>query len=316
MSLHNQELSVALSLLIKRNPIIEVALENGEIVVKYLNKHEDRIQLPEVESPEMPTIDYEQIHESMTQYVNEKIKEIPIHEQAESNQYSELKEYIDLQLEFLKNQPDPKVEQIENNTTIYEQYDDSGLRVWVQSLLEEIKPVIEQHTHEETKIIKEEVDYIQVQNLIDQAVAKIASNTPNRVVIGIEQNFGDAVIVYSDGTRQVITDVLTPALTVYQGGGGGGPAGLSAYQIAIRNGFQGSEQQWLDSLKGEYQPPEDGSIQYSTEGQIDSVTIGSRVTLFNRDANGTIVSIEKDTYIKQFDRDVNGTILGWTIIQK
>ncbi|MEK3886533.1 hypothetical protein [Bacillus sp. FSL K6-3431] len=37
-------------------------------------------------------------------------------------------------------------------------------------------------------------------------------------------------------------------------GGGGtgeqGPPGPSAYEIAVENGFSGSEQEWLDSLKG------------------------------------------------------------------
>lgn len=30
----------------------------------------------------------------------------------------------------------------------------------------------------------------------------------------------------------------------------GGPAGLSAYQIALKNGFTGNEAQWLASLQG------------------------------------------------------------------
>ena len=35
------------------------------------------------------------------------------------------------------------------------------------------------------------------------------------------------------------------------GGGGSGTAGKSAYEIAVDNGFVGTEDQWLDSLKGE-----------------------------------------------------------------
>lgn len=34
-------------------------------------------------------------------------------------------------------------------------------------------------------------------------------------------------------------------------GGGTGRDGLSAYEIAVKNGFEGSEQEWLASLKGE-----------------------------------------------------------------
>lgn len=35
------------------------------------------------------------------------------------------------------------------------------------------------------------------------------------------------------------------------GGGGSGKDGDSAYEIAVKNGFEGTEEQWLDSLKGE-----------------------------------------------------------------
>lgn len=34
-------------------------------------------------------------------------------------------------------------------------------------------------------------------------------------------------------------------------GSGSGSQGLSAYDIAVKNGFQGTERQWLASLKGE-----------------------------------------------------------------
>ena len=35
------------------------------------------------------------------------------------------------------------------------------------------------------------------------------------------------------------------------GGEGGGADGLSAYEIAVKNGFEGTEEEWLESLKGE-----------------------------------------------------------------
>ena len=35
------------------------------------------------------------------------------------------------------------------------------------------------------------------------------------------------------------------------GGGGAGEPGKSAYEIAVENGFEGDEQAWLESLKGE-----------------------------------------------------------------
>lgn len=40
-------------------------------------------------------------------------------------------------------------------------------------------------------------------------------------------------------------------IEVSESGGGGGADGLSAYEIAVQEGFQGSIGEWLDSLKGE-----------------------------------------------------------------
>ncbi len=39
-------------------------------------------------------------------------------------------------------------------------------------------------------------------------------------------------------------------LSYLQGSGGGGSDGLSAYEIAVQNGFEGTEQDWLISLRG------------------------------------------------------------------
>lgn len=50
-----------------------------------------------------------------------------------------------------------------------------------------------------------------------------------------------------------------------------GENGLSAYEIAVKNGFQGSEQEWLDSLKGETV-----FIPVETETETESV-LGSEV---------------------------------------
>jgi hypothetical protein len=36
-----------------------------------------------------------------------------------------------------------------------------------------------------------------------------------------------------------------------QGGGSNGQNGLSAYQVAVQNGFSGTEQEWLDSLRAQ-----------------------------------------------------------------
>ena len=45
------------------------------------------------------------------------------------------------------------------------------------------------------------------------------------------------------------TDLETKLSTI-GGGGGSGTAGKSAYEIAVDNGFVGTETEWLESLKG------------------------------------------------------------------
>ena len=48
------------------------------------------------------------------------------------------------------------------------------------------------------------------------------------------------------GTEEEWIKSLTP-----KGGAGGGGNGKSAYELAVENGYQGSVQEWLESLKGE-----------------------------------------------------------------
>ena len=51
-------------------------------------------------------------------------------------------------------------------------------------------------------------------------------------------------------------DFITLALA-RKGGGTGTPGkdGLSAYEIAVKNGFEGSEQDWLNSLQATAEMP-------------------------------------------------------------
>lgn len=48
-----------------------------------------------------------------------------------------------------------------------------------------------------------------------------------------------------------------------------GTKGDSAYQIAIKNGFEGTEQEWLESIKG-YTPAK--GVDYFTEAEIEEIT--------------------------------------------
>ena len=52
-------------------------------------------------------------------------------------------------------------------------------------------------------------------------------------------------------------DLITLALARKGGGGTSAPGkdGLSAYEIAVKNGFEGSEQDWLNSLQATAEMP-------------------------------------------------------------
>ena len=66
--------------------------------------------------------------------------------------------------------------------------------------------------------------------------------------------------------------------------GSGGPAGKSAYEIAVNNGFIGTEDEWLESLKGS-----DGVSPTATVEKVGKVA-----TITITDKNGTTTAIIKD----------------------
>jgi hypothetical protein len=54
--------------------------------------------------------------------------------------------------------------------------------------------------------------------------------------------------------------------------GGGGAPGASAYEIALRHGFEGSEEDWLDSLQGPMGPaPVKGLDYYTPEEKAELI---------------------------------------------
>ena len=55
-------------------------------------------------------------------------------------------------------------------------------------------------------------------------------------------------------------------------GGGAGEPGKSAYEIAVEHGFEGDEQAWLESLKGEQGPQgPPGKDGFGTEAQYNDI---------------------------------------------
>lgn len=62
--------------------------------------------------------------------------------------------------------------------------------------------------------------------------------------VGLPQYFD------SDGNPVAISTDTPMPVTLVGGEGGKGEPGDSAYEIAVKNGFEGTEQEWLASLKG------------------------------------------------------------------
>ena len=60
-----------------------------------------------------------------------------------------------------------------------------------------------------------------------------------------------------------------------QQGGVAGEDGKSAYEIAVEHGFEGTEEEWLESLKGEQGPQgppgEPGKDGFGTEAQYNDI---------------------------------------------
>lgn len=120
------------------------------------------------------------------------------------------------------------------------------------------------------------------------------------------------VDIDSTDTFSIQQEILPPVLVQQNIG----LAGKSAYEVAVKNGFVGSEDDWLLTLKASYETPEDGVIEYSVNGDVTGIIVGDVTTSFNRNTEGDIISIEKESFIKEFIRDVDGRITGWSIIPK
>lgn len=72
--------------------------------------------------------------------------------------------------------------------------------------------------------------------------------------------------------------------TIKGAGGLKGEPGASAYEIAVANGFEGTEQQWLESLKAEFEvdtTPTEGSANLVTSGGVYSFVPNAAKKLAN-----------------------------------
>lgn len=144
----------------------------------------------------------------------------------------------------------------------------------------------EKYETKTARFICDDTSYVDV--LFDGTVCPIPilSNT-HRVRVGVYAgNLKTTTPAYITSAKSILCDGGTPADPpddVYNqlmeklnsiGGGGSGADGKSAYEIAVENGFEGSESEWLESLHGK--DGEDGytpvrGIDYWTELDKDEI---------------------------------------------
>lgn len=84
-------------------------------------------------------------------------------------------------------------------------------------------------------------------------------------------------LVGEDGKLYNLVDLLK--------GGSSGSDGKSAYEIAVENGFEGTEQEWLASLKGpKGDPGKDGTDGKDAEPQFTPEQVEAILALIDGDA--------------------------------
>lgn len=118
-----------------------------------------------------------------------------------------------------------------------------------------------------------------------------------------------SVVTASEETVQVLVE------------GGQGPAGISAYQSAVKYGFVGSEQQWLESIGG--QPTYLGKDLVREGGKLTEVRLyeDAEKTVLAKSLhlvqeNGVLARVEERNpegvvvKIKTLQRDAQGTLVG------
>lgn len=123
------------------------------------------------------------------------------------------------------------------------------------------------------------------------------------------------------------TDLETKLSTI-GGGGGSGTAGKSAYEIAVDNGFVGTETEWLESLKGEQgdkgdngtTPHIDESTKHWFIGDVDTGILaqgtngkdGKSISTITKDDNNNIIVTFTDgttQNIGELSVDIQGDFL-------
>jgi hypothetical protein len=329
MNLTLKEIISSVALIIKNDPVTEISIDNGSIELVHMSKKREKIDIPFVRNEIIETHETHHDHKvedkEILFVVESYLKSLPKEDNDFEFDYDKI-------LEQLKNDLQSK----EDNTpiTVKEEYDDSDIKSLIYEIaskltnqIDEIKDEIKDIDRSPVVVNEREVDlsfydnefkdvYDRINDIENKATEE--NNNKKDYIVDIVTRLASIYLVYNSGFERDVTNMFESSVTVYGGGGGGGGGrGASAYEIAVNNGFQGTEQQWLDSLQGDASvTQQDGVINYDVQGRVESVVVGSITTTFSRTEDGSIESISKPTYDKVFIRDNEGVIVGWNVINK
>jgi hypothetical protein len=87
---------------------------------------------------------------------------------------------------------------------------------------------------------------------------------------------------------------------------GGGTDGLSAYEIAVKYGFEGSEEEWLESLHGEDGHTPEKGVDYFTPDDIADLNIPIVDDFMSEESENAIANKVITMYVRQVSEDVQG----------
>ena len=124
-----------------------------------------------------------------------------------------------------------------------------------------------------------------------QALLALHTNYPTTIITCD----ADCEITYKADTTSAFAKIA-------ENGGGGGGNGLSAYEIAVENGFEGTEQEWLDSLigspgKSAYEVAVDNGFEGTEEEWFKSISQGG----LNTTASGANAHAEGENTVAEGD---------------
>lgn len=297
MKYTQNELVAALTILIKKDPIIDFTIDESTCQLRHLSGKVQDFKTPfkeiTVNNEITHSVDYDTLKITTREYIDS-IKSELVGE-AQSVDYTLVEKMLDEKIQSIK-LPEPTVNEsttIIKRVEVSEEYDNS-IRKFVTTLIEDVSKRLSEIENAPVEAVEPLITPEMIDERIDQFNADFTARfdefeTKKRYVVGMATRLGTIVLIYNDGEEVDITHMVSP--NIHYVGGGGGSSSSSAEVIT----------------------PRPGEITYNAEGKVSQIITGSKVTTIIRDT-GVVVGVNKGSYRKMFTRDAQGKITGWNII--